>query len=80
MESVLTMDRELFTVFIALLAGLPVFGLWLLVRRGGRSADHEGRCGKCGYIVKGLPTLTCPECGSDLRAVGISVGASHGRG
>jgi class 3 adenylate cyclase len=32
---------------------------------------RESVCGKCGYIVKGLTTLTCPECGSDLRDVGI---------
>lgn len=32
---------------------------------------RESVCGKCGYIVKGLATLTCPECGSDLRDVGI---------
>lgn len=34
----------------------------------------EPRCGKCAYRVHGLPTTICPECGSDLRAVGISTG------
>lgn len=28
-------------------------------------------CGKCGYCVRGIEGLTCPECGSDLREVGI---------
>lgn len=28
-------------------------------------------CGGCGYSVIGLNSLTCPECGSDLRRVGI---------
>ena len=28
-------------------------------------------CRACGYAVKGLPSFTCPECGSDLREVGI---------
>ena len=28
-------------------------------------------CAKCRYAVRGLPTFTCPECGSDLREVGI---------
>jgi hypothetical protein len=28
-------------------------------------------CGKCGYCVRGIPSLICPECGSDLREVGI---------
>jgi hypothetical protein len=31
----------------------------------------EPSCGKCGYCVRGIPGLTCPECGSDLREVGI---------
>lgn len=40
--------------------------------------DHEPSCGRCGYIVRGIPTLTCPECGSDLREVGITMGkTSH---
>src|SRR4051812_24607510 len=34
-----------------------------------RGADPS--CGRCGYLVKGLTTFTCPECGSDLREVGI---------
>ena|SRR5690242_16377075 len=29
-------------------------------------------CRACGYAVKGLPTFICPECGSDLREVGIA--------
>jgi hypothetical protein len=28
-------------------------------------------CRACGYAVQGLPSFTCPECGSDLRVVGI---------
>src|SRR5258706_6017168 len=31
----------------------------------------ETECGKCGYRVTGLPTFQCPECGMDLREVGI---------
>src|SRR5688500_2850472 len=27
--------------------------------------------GKCGYIIRGIAGFTCPECGSDLREVGI---------
>jgi hypothetical protein len=30
-----------------------------------------GRCGRCGYPVRGLPSFDCPECGNDLRVVGI---------
>jgi hypothetical protein len=44
----------------------------LLVSRRRRSrAVTQPICGKCGYPVQGLPTFTCPECGSDLRQVGI---------
>jgi lipid-A-disaccharide synthase-like uncharacterized protein len=28
-------------------------------------------CGQCGYVVRGISSLTCPECGSDLREVGV---------
>jgi len=36
-------------------------------------------CGHCGYAVTGLTTFICPECGSDLRAVGIvRAGARRG--
>lgn len=34
----------------------------------------EPRCGNCGYIVRGITTLTCPECGGDLREAGIVTG------
>ncbi|MEO6437283.1 MAG: hypothetical protein ABIP55_16190, partial [Tepidisphaeraceae bacterium] len=34
-------------------------------------ASAEPHCGRCGYPVRGLPTLACPECGGDLRNVGI---------
>src|SRR5690606_16598108 len=47
---------------------------WLIVRRRRRAAAApaaERVCGKCGYRVAGLPSFTCPECGSDLRDVGI---------
>ncbi len=29
-------------------------------------------CGKCNYAVEGQTSMTCPECGSDYRTVGIS--------
>lgn len=31
-------------------------------------------CGNCGYPAKGISTLNCPECGADLREVGIVTG------
>lgn len=36
-----------------------------------KGSETSGVCGNCGYIVRGLPTLLCPECGADLRVVGI---------
>lgn len=37
-------------------------------------------CGRCGYSVLGLGSLTCPECGGDLRAVGIVTPRTPRRG
>jgi len=55
--------------------GLIVAGL--LVKLGaGANADGApggGRCGKCGYSVNQLETMTCPECGADLREAGIRI-------
>ena len=33
--------------------------------------EQSTRCGRCGYDVRGLPTPRCPECGGDLREVGV---------
>lgn len=33
--------------------------------------ETEPRCGRCAYIVLGLPGHRCPECGGDLRLVGL---------
>jgi hypothetical protein len=51
--------------------------LWRFLRRK-PAASAGSVCGKCGYDVSGLPTFTCPECGSDLRQVGIVRGAAAG--
>ena len=37
----------------------------------GKDIEGGGTCGACGYQVRGLSGLRCPECGSDLREVGI---------
>jgi len=36
-----------------------------------RKQRSDPSCGNCGYAARGISTLTCPECGSDLREVGI---------
>lgn len=53
-----------------ILIGL-VFGVTMWIT-GGRSRNKgEMACGGCGYAVRGLEALNCPECGADLRMVGI---------
>ena len=62
---------------------LPVFGLALgiiLWTTGGKgSGAGEMACGGCGYAVRGLKALNCPECGADLRKVGINRGPGAGK-
>jgi hypothetical protein len=41
------------------------------VRRRAAANAADAACGKCGYCTRGISKLTCPECGSDLREVGI---------
>jgi hypothetical protein len=71
------------------LSSLPIIGLllvlvcltglvylWVRVLRKPRQVMPS--CGHCGYFVEGLQTLTCPECGSDFRKVGINKPDRHG--
>ncbi len=62
-------------VLVYFIASILVVGLviGILLARAFRSGKQKSDpvCGKCGYIVRGISTLTCPECGSDLREVGI---------
>jgi hypothetical protein len=59
-------------LMIMVIFGLVVSFLVFLAMRNRGTAPSEPSCGKCGYLVKGLTGLTCPECGSDLREVGIT--------
>ena len=38
--------------------------------KGGGAIDQPS-CGNCGYPTRGISELKCPECGADLRVVGI---------
>mgnify|MGYP005845222723 CR=1 FL=1 len=50
-----------------------ITGVVLLVMHYRRPGGGEGnQCGRCGYPVRGVSTLNCPECGADLREVGIA--------
>jgi len=51
--------------------GIVVFLIVHHFRSRRAAAVTDAVCGRCGYNVSGLPTFTCPECGSDLRGVGI---------
>ncbi|QQE13032.1 hypothetical protein JD969_06115 [Planctomycetota bacterium] len=53
-----------------------LLGWWGVVKWGSglRDVDEMGRCGECDYLVVGLTKMVCPECGSDLRDVGIKSG------
>lgn len=59
-------------VFLGLLLYGAVKSVMAIVRviRPERAAGFP-RCGACAYDVGGLPTWTCPECGRDLRRVGV---------
>lgn len=63
---------------VLLLVGL-VTGIVLWATSGGGKASQGMSCGACGYSVKGLTQLNCPECGADLREVGIGSGSKPGR-
>jgi hypothetical protein len=42
-------------------------------KRPTRSRTVDPCCGRCGYDVRKLPSHICPECGSDLRRVGLEL-------
>ncbi len=56
----------LFLVIIA----LCVLTIWRAVTRPWR-ARAAPACERCGYAVVGLVSFECPECGGDLREIGI---------
>ncbi len=58
----------LLAIFIA--SALGILYLWYRVYKGEASGGLPV-CAKCGYAVRGLTGLDCPECGADLREVGI---------
>ena len=59
-----------FVVLGVVLGGISASATYLiLIRRNDRGA---AACGACGYITKALTTFNCPECGADLREVGIT--------
>ena len=42
-----------------------------MVRFAPMRGEVTAQCGHCDYDVRGLPEPICPECGSDLRIIGV---------
>ena len=65
------------TMGFACVAVVPLLCLvllvWLWVRVLRRPKHYHAVCGHCQYIVEGLETMFCPECGSDFRKIGIEM-------
>src|SRR5882757_2082183 len=59
--------------------GIGAILMFWVRRRGRVPRSVESTCGHCGYAVTGLPTFVCPECGSDLREVGIHKGSKSAK-
>ena len=57
-------------VLLFIIAVLIALGVVLTIVRARGKVTHPV-CGGCGYAVEGLEVLRCPECGCDLREVGI---------
>ncbi|MBT8484290.1 MAG: hypothetical protein HKO59_04405 [Phycisphaerales bacterium] len=58
------------TVLIGFGLAIACVLLLMMASKRRRTVPHPS-CGQCKYAVAGLETLTCPECGADLREVGI---------
>lgn len=56
------------TCVILVVAGILIF----MLMRSPQETGASGKCGNCGYNVQGLTEFQCPECGADLREVGIA--------
>ena len=50
---------------------VAIFAIYRIFRRS-KNEGSSGCCGYCGYSVQGLTNMECPECGKDLREVGIT--------
>jgi len=60
-------------LLVIALVVLATLGRLLRPFAGRRGSDAtSGACGHCGYSLRGLPSTTCPECGSDTAVVGVS--------
>lgn len=56
---------------LGLLLGVISALLFYRYAKSGDPVEQEMGCGQCGYNIYKAPTHNCPECGADLRRVGI---------
>ncbi len=66
-------------LLMVLLLGCLLAGVIMWTTSGGSTGTNGMTCGSCGYAVRGLTQLTCPECGVDLREAGIRPAGSAAR-
>ncbi len=59
------------SLLVLVLVVVIAINVFILASRKRGPRVSQPSCGQCGYAVFGLPTFTCPECGADLREVGI---------
>jgi len=55
-----------FAVFTLLIVGSGFFGALLSVCIHRQKPIPPGSCKQCGYCLRGLPSLLCPECGTSF--------------
>ena len=51
---------------VSFVVGPSVFVAVLIYGLGKPFTDTETRCRRCGYILRGLTELRCPECGEGI--------------
>jgi len=65
------LDASLILLVLFLVAVGITFSVIRMAWLGRRDRVSQPCCAACRYKVRGLQSWTCPECGSDLREVGI---------
>lgn len=66
-------------VYVCGSALLIACGLWVAIRRSRRRIGSEPRCPSCDYLLIGLSSGRCPECGNPFDSVDLVHGHRRGR-
>jgi ribosomal protein L34E len=67
----------IFVVSVSALLACP--GVWLTFTRSRRRRGDELRCGACEYLLHGIESDRCPECGTPIDYLNIARGRRRGR-